>query len=115
MDGNPERRRLGPYKFGYQILREDRTAAGETTWSIVFDRMPPNHLARFVYAAGSHSGASGETVLNYIVTNRLSGNEFSEDLFDTSGLAAGNYSIRVYAGDYFGNVSAKDIPIEVTK
>lgn len=115
MDGNPERRKLGPYKFGYQVLREDGSRLHEAVWSIVFDRMPPNELANFVFGTGSHSGATGETVLNYIVTNRLNGDRSGEGFFDTAGLAAGNYSMRVFVGDYFGNVASKDIPIEVIK
>jgi sugar lactone lactonase YvrE len=115
MDGNSDRRRLGVYKLGYQLFRGDGSPARETIWSIVFDRMPPNYAAKFVYAPGSHSGATGETIFNYIVTNRLDGAASSEQFFDTNEIAAGNYTIRVFAGDYFGNISTKDIPIEVIK
>ncbi|MFL6468635.1 MAG: hypothetical protein ACJ72Z_11825, partial [Pyrinomonadaceae bacterium] len=115
MDGNSDRRKLGVYKLGYQLLRGDGTPAGEAIWSIVFDRMPPNAAAKFVYAAGSHSGATGETIFNYIVTNRLNGDASCEQFFDTNELSAGNYTLRVFAGDYFGNISTKDIPIEVIK
>jgi hypothetical protein len=115
MDGNPERRKLGVYRLGYQLIRERQTPSGEANWSIVFDRMPRNDLAKFVYGEGSHSGASGETVYNYIVTNKLVGEDFGERFFDTANLSPGNYVIRVFAGDYIGNVSTKDIPIEVIK
>jgi len=80
-----------------------------------FDRMPPNSAVKFVYADGSHSGASGETIFNYIVTNRLEGSDFSEGFLDAASFLAGNYFIRVLAADYFGNISTKDIPIEVIK
>ena len=115
MDGNSDRRKLGVYKLGYQLLHGDGTPACEAIWSIVFDRMPPNAAAKFVYAAGSHSGATGETIFNYIVTNRLNGDASGERFFDTNELSAGNYTLRVFAGDYFGNISTKDIPIEVIK
>jgi hypothetical protein len=115
MDGNSDRRRLGVYKLGYQIFRSDGSPIGQAIWSIVFDRMPPNDAAKFVYAAGSHSGATGETIFNYVVTNRLNVDRSYEDLFDTSDLPAGSYAIRVFAGDYFGNIATKDIPIEVIK
>jgi hypothetical protein len=77
--------------------------------------MPSNELAKFVYADGSHSGATGETIYNYIVTGRLSGDRYQERLFDTAELSPGNYVIRVFAGDYFGNISTKEILIEVIK
>lgn len=115
MDGNPERRKLGLYKLGFQVFRDDGTAVAEPNWTIVFDRMPPNAAVKFVYANGSHSGASGETIFNYIVTNRLEGSEFSEGFLDAASFPAGNYFIRVLAADYFGNISTKDIPIEVIK
>jgi sugar lactone lactonase YvrE len=115
MDGNPDRRRLGIYKLGYQLFREDKSPITEPKWSIVFDRMPPNAAVKFVYAAKSHSGATGETIFNYIVTNFLEGEDFRDGVIDTSPLPAGNYYVRVFAGDYFGNISTKDIPIEVNK
>jgi hypothetical protein len=77
--------------------------------------MPPGDAVRFVYGEGSHSGATGETIFNYIVTNRLNGDDFGEGFFDTAQFPAGNYTVRVSVGDYFGNISTKDIPIEVIK
>jgi hypothetical protein len=115
MDGNSDRRKLGVYKLGYQVLRGDGSPASETNWSIVFDRMPPNNAAKFIYGAGSHSGATGETIFNYMVTNQLEGDAYGERFFDTNDFSAGNYTIRVFAADYFGNISTKDIPIEVIK
>jgi hypothetical protein len=84
-------------------------------WSIVFDRMPPNEGAKFVFAAGSHSGATGETIFNYIVTNHMESDDYREEFFDTTNTPAGDYMIRVFAGDYFGNISTKDLAIEVNK
>jgi hypothetical protein len=115
MDGNSDRRKLGVYKLGYQVLRNDGSPFGAAIWPIIFDRMPPNEAAKFVYAVGSHSGATGETIFNYIVTNRLDGDASHEEFFDTATLPSGNYTIRVFASDYFGNISTKDIPIEVNK
>jgi len=114
MDGNSERRRLGVYKLGYQILK-DTKAAAEPKWTITFDRMPSGDAIRFVYANESHSGATGETIFNYIVTNFAGGDEFREDFIDPTAVEAGSHVLRVFAADYFGNISTKDIEFEVVK
>ncbi|MBC7901131.1 MAG: hypothetical protein H7070_13890 [Saprospiraceae bacterium] len=115
MDGNSERRRLGVYRLGYQVLREDKTAAAETKWNISFDRNPDSDAVKFVYAKGSKSGATGETVFNYIVTNHIDGGQFSEDFLDVKLLVNGTYILRVFAADFFGNIATTDIFFEVTQ
>lgn len=115
MDGNPERRRLGVYRVGYQILNSDRSPLTEINWNISFDRNPSPDAVKFAYAVGSKSGATGETVFRYIVTNKVNGDSFSEGFFDTKNLAAGGYVIRAFAADYFGNTTTKDISFEVAK
>jgi len=112
MDGNAERRRLGVYKIGYQILREDTTPLSEIVWTIIFDRLPDAEAVKFGYAVGSKSGATGETIFNYIATNRVNGDEFREDFFDAQTLDNGNYILRVFATDFFGNITSKEISFE---
>ena len=114
MDGNAERRRLGVYRLGYQVLSPG-TPAADTDWTIVFDRMPPNEAASLVYAPGSRSGATGKTTFRYIVTNRVSGDGFSEAFLDSAMLGPGTYLLRAYAADYFGNTTSKDITVEVVR
>ncbi|MEQ1923999.1 MAG: hypothetical protein ABL952_15950, partial [Pyrinomonadaceae bacterium] len=114
-DGNPEKRRLGVFKLGYQVLKQDGSAVADTKWNIVFDRLPSYDSISLVYANGSKSGATGETIFNYIVTNAVSGDEFHEDVFDAAALEKGIYTLRVFAADYFGNTSSKDVTIEVLK
>ncbi|MEJ7849031.1 MAG: hypothetical protein WKF92_13180 [Pyrinomonadaceae bacterium] len=115
MDGNAERRRLGVYRLGYQILRTDKSPVSEANWNISFDRNPDPDAVKFAYAKGSKSGATGETVFNYIVTNKVSGDEFSEGFIDSWALGIGSYILRVFAADFFGNTTSKDILIEVTQ
>jgi len=112
-DGNSERRRLGVYRLGYQILKPGTIP--EPNWTIRFDRMPSPEAVNFVYANGSKSGATGETVFDYVVTNFVDGDDFREDFIDTASLANGIYTLRVFAADYFGNISIKDMTIEVLK
>ena len=77
--------------------------------------MPPPEAVRFVYADGSQSGPTGETIFNYIVTNRLTKDQIGEGFLDASTLQPGNYSLRVFAADIFGNETFKDTQIEVTR
>jgi len=115
VDGNVARRKLGLYQAGYQILRADKTPLSDIQWTIRFDRMPPAASLPFVYAKGSKSGATGDTVFDYIVTNHVEGDEYSEGSLDATSLDPGIYIVRVWAGDYFGNNSYVDIPVEVRR
>ena len=115
VDGNAGRRRLGIYQAGYQILRADGSPVGDTQWRIRFDRLPAAAAISFVYAEGSKSGATGETIFNYIVTNRVDGDDYRQGFLDTSVLDGGQYILRVSAADYFGNTSHSDTPFEVNK
>lgn len=113
MDGNNARRRLGVYRAGYQVMKQGGTPVGDVTWTIGFDRMPAPAAANLVYARGSKSGATGETIFNYIVSNTVSGDTFHEDFFDAGKLEQGIYILRVFISDYFGNTTTKDINFEV--
>ena len=115
MDGNDARRRLGIYKLGYQILRADKSPVSDQTWTIIFDRMPDERAVKFVYAHGSQSGYTPETVFNYIASNRVEADDFREDFFDAGKLENGAYILRVFAADFFGNTASKDISFEVNK
>ena len=115
MDGNPERRRLGVSRLGYQVLRKDLAPVAEIDWNINFDRNPDPAAARFAYAQGSRSGATGETIFKYIVTNKISGDFFGESFLDTTALGNGEFVLRTFAADYFGNIISKDKSIEVTQ
>lgn len=111
MDGNSERRRLGVYRLGYQLLSADDAPLGDIAWTIRFDLMPENRAVPFAYAIGSQSGYTGETVFNYIVTNRIDGDSFEEGFFDTTGLPPGKYMLRVFASDHSGNLTSRDVRI----
>jgi sugar lactone lactonase YvrE len=115
IDGNNERRRLGLYRLGYELRRGDAPVNAGPAAEIKFDRMPPNEAVKFAYAAGSRSGATGETIFNYIVTNSVEGEKYTEGFFDPSQLAASDYVLHIYAADYFGNITTRDISIEVIK
>lgn len=115
MDGNRANRRLGVYKLGYQILRADKTPLAEPLWTISFARMPDENFVPFVYAKGSKSGYTPETIFDYIVTNEVSGDTARENFFDASRLENGNYVLRAIAADFFGNQSIKDTEFQIAK
>lgn len=108
VDGNSERRKLGIYRVGYQTLNEDKSPVTDVKWTITFDRLPDEEAVKFVYAVGSKSGATGETIFDYIATNQVEGDSFREDFFDAGQLASGNYVLRVFAADFFGNITTED-------
>ena len=112
MDGNAARRKLGIYKLGYQAFTEDKKPVlgfENPKWTIIFDKFPDSRAVNLVYAKGSKSGSTGETIFRYIVTNRVSGNKMRESFFDASKLRKGNYILRVFAADFFGNIASNDI------
>jgi sugar lactone lactonase YvrE len=116
MDGNAARRRLGVFRLGYQLLQNNGTPASgwenpKTTLS--FERLPEAVFAKFVYANGSQSGATGETVFNYIITNELNGGTARESFVDTKNLPNGDYRIRVFAADFFNNQTTQELAFKV--
>ena len=115
MDGNGANRRLGVYKLGFQVLRSDKSPLTEPKWTLLFDRTPDESAVKFVYAKGSQSGYTPETVFNYIVSNEVSGDFYRENFFDSSQMENGNYVLRVVAADFFGNTASEDINFEVKK
>jgi hypothetical protein len=113
MDGNSERRRLGVYKLNCELFRgsERLNALGE----IEFARMPASAAIPFVYANGSHSGATGETKFDYIVTNFSNADGFREGWLDAGALPGGDYKVVVTAQDFFGNAATRSFSFEVGK
>lgn len=115
MDGGAGYRKLGVYKLGYQILREDKTPLTEMKWTISFEKMPDEDFVPLVYAPESRAGYTPDTVFDYVVTNEVNGDAGRENFFDAGALEKGNYILRVSASDFFGNITMRDVNIEVVK
>lgn len=117
MDGNAARRRLGLYQLGYQVLKTDGTPApgfDQPLVTISFENLPDDgRSAPLAYSRGSRSGATGETIFAYIVTNIVRDREAREDYWHTGQLPAGDYVLRVMAADFFGNRTTRDLPIRI--
>ena len=108
VDGNTRTRKLGLYKVGYQVLREDGSPAlgfEEPVINIEFNRLPPNRATVLLaYAPGSGVSAyGGVTRFRYIVTNRLRDGEAADGVLRTSELSPGNYTLKIIAEDFAGN------------
>ena len=120
VDGNVSSRKLGLYRAGYQVLKEDGSAVegfDPPMMNIEFNRLPPDDSDVFlVYGEGSGVSAYGTpTKFKYIVTNRVRDGEARDGLLRTSALAPGNYIIRVIAEDFAGNrASGKSTELPIT-
>lgn len=106
---SPDRRRLGLYKLGYQVLNADGTPApgfNEPRINILFNRLPADREATKV-AYASESGitvyGSKTTRFLYEVTNTVKDGQVAPGVWDTSQLPKGDYVLRIIAADYSGN------------
>ena len=123
VDGNAARRRLGLYRLGFQLLREDGSPApgfAEPRVQIEFDRLPPQRDAvKIAYAdkSGITVYGSDATHFFYELTNTVRGGRAGVGAWDTSGVPAGDYTLRVFAADFSGNVAAtnRDLSIRVER
>jgi sugar lactone lactonase YvrE len=113
MDGNLARRRLGLYKLGYQLLGADGKAVPgfeQPLITQVYDRLPRNREAvKLVYAPRSGITVYGSkaTHFAYEVNNKLLGGQAIPGSWKVDALAPGDYTLRVYAADYAGQVATE--------
>ncbi len=119
VDGNGAKRKLGVYQLGYQVLREDGTPAPgfeAPRTTIRFDRLPAESGApHLIYADGSGITVYGNktTRFRYIVTNSVCEGHVEQGLWDTSQLPAADYRLRVFAADWSGNETTRDLAVRV--
>jgi sugar lactone lactonase YvrE len=117
---NPERRRLGLYKLGYQLLKTDGSAASgfeQPRITLLFNRLPADDAAtKIAYAAesGITVYGSAKTRFLYEVTNTLRDGRAAEGTWDTSQLPKGDYILRIIAADYSGNEAQEGRDVKIT-
>jgi len=120
-NSNAQRRRLGLYKLGYQVLKIDGTPATgfeQPRINLVFDRLPPDRQAtKVVYAAESGITVYGSKTTRFLyeVTNTVRDGRAVTGIWDASELEKGDYVLRIIAADFSGNeaVEGRDVPITV--
>ena len=117
---NPDRRRLGLYKLGYQLLNADGSPApgfAEPRITILFNRLPPDDDATKV-AYADESGitvyGSAKTRFLYEVTNTVRDGRAERGTWDTSQLPKGDYVLRIIAADYSGNEANEGRDTKIT-
>ncbi len=119
-DGNAARRKLGLYKVGYQILAADGTPLPgyeRPLMNIEFNRLPPDRESvRVAYAkeSGITVYGSATTRFLYVVTNVVRDGAARGGSWDPAPLAAGDYTIRIHAADYAGNVALAGRDLRLT-
>ena len=111
MDNSASYRKLGLYKCGYQVFKEDGAPASifiEPLMNIDFKKLPVyRDSVVFTYANGSGVIAYGTPAkYRYIVTNRVCDGDMREGFLRTSLLPRGDYKIIIIAEDFFGNRAA---------
>ncbi len=116
VDGNVGYRKLGVYRVGYQLLKQDGSFLPdfkEPRFNIEFNRLPEDPMAaRIAYAEPSQSGYTGKTIFDYIATNIVRDGRASEGWLDTTKLASGEYLLRAVVEDFYGNRTTKDVRIQ---
>jgi NHL repeat-containing protein len=106
---NPDRRRLGLYRLGYQLLKPDGTPAtgfAEPRITLLFDRLPPDRdSTKIAYAdqSGITVYGSETTRFLYEVTNLVNHGRAAAGVWNTSETAPGDYTLRIIAADFSGN------------
>jgi sugar lactone lactonase YvrE len=120
VDGNAARRRLGLYRLGFQLLRADGAPAPgfeEPRAQIEFDRLPPGRDAvKIAYAdkSGITVYGSDATHFFYELTNAVRRGSAFARAWDSAELPAGDYTLRVFAADFAGNVATANRDLAIT-
>jgi hypothetical protein len=120
-DGNAQRRRLGLYRVGYQILKTDGSAADPEFESprinLVFDRLPSDPEApKITYAEQSGITVYGNATTRFLyeVTNSVRDGHATRGVWNTSELPTGDYVLRIVAADYSGNEAQQGRDLLIT-
>ena len=117
---NADRRRLGLYLLGYQVLNTDGTAPAsfpEPRITQIYDVLPPDRdSTKVAYAdqSGITVYGSETTKFFYEVTNWVRDRRAKRDVFDSSKLPPGDYTLRIIARDYNGNEAQEGRDLLIT-
>jgi sugar lactone lactonase YvrE len=117
---NPDRRRLGLYKLGYQLLKTDGTPVpgfAEPRITLLFDRLPPDRdSTKIAYADESGITVYGSETARFLyeLTNTVSHGRATSGVWDTSQTPPGDYILRIIAADFSGNEAQQGRDVLIT-
>jgi hypothetical protein len=117
---NPDRRRLGLYKLGYQLLKPDGSPAPgfeQPRINILFNRLPGDREAtKVAYAAESGITVYGSAMTRFLyeVTNMVHDGRAATGVWDTTQLPKGDYVLRIIAADFSGNEAQEGRDVLIT-
>jgi sugar lactone lactonase YvrE len=122
-DLNSDRRKLGLYKLGYQVLKLDGSPAPgfeQPRITLLFNQLPRDSDAvklAFADESGITVYGSATTRFLYEITNVVRDGYDHPDVWNTSELPSGDYILRIIAADFSGNEAEadRDLPITVNK
>nr|WP_229223491.1 gluconolaconase [Duganella sp. sic0402] len=120
INGNQQRRRLGLYKLGYQLLNKDGEmipGMGEPLITQQYDRLPRNRDAvKLAYAANSGITVHGasETRFAYAINNKLINGKLTPGGWKVGELGPGQYILRITAEDFAGNAAHRGRELAIT-
>ena len=117
---NADRRRLGLYKLGFQVLKSDgapATGFEQPRINLLFNRLPRDREATKV-AYADESGitvyGSKTTRFLYEVTNTVRDGHAAPGVWDASQLPKGDYVLRIIAADFSGNEAQQGRDVLIT-
>jgi sugar lactone lactonase YvrE len=117
---NSNRRRLGLYLLGYQLLKSDSSPAPgfeEPRITQIYDLLPPDREStKVAYAEQSGITVYGSETTRFLyeVTNLVRDRRANRDVLDTSKLPPGDYILRITARDYNGNEAQEGRDLLIT-
>jgi len=122
-DLNSDRRKLGLYKLGYQLLKVDGSPSPgfeHPRITLLFNQLPRDSEAvklAFADESGITVYGSATTRFLYEITNIVRDGYDRSSTWNTSEQASGDYILRIIAADFSGNeaLADRDIPIEVVR
>jgi len=120
-DLNSDRRKLGLYKLGYQLLKLDGSPVQgyeQPHITLLFNQLPRDSDAvklAFADQSGITVYGSATTKFLYEITNVVRDGYALPSIWNTSELPAGEYTLRIIAADFSGNeaLADREVPIRV--
>jgi sugar lactone lactonase YvrE len=120
MEGNKDKRRLGLYKLGYQLLRVDGSVLPDMAQPVItqlYDRLPRDREAvKLAYADASGITVYGNKTTRFVydLNTTVMHGKVAPGAWKVDGIEPGNYILRITAEDFAGNAANRDRDLLIT-